>query len=100
MLFVNSPEDVKKCTHMQEQRKQSFLTLPKENQSPLGLYRNPPTFFFTNPRFVLLIRDRRFVLFSLHVHHLITQRQRPMSSAGTASKYDSQRKCEKSVYCV
>ncbi len=50
---------------LQEQRKQSFLTLPKENQSPLGLYRNPLTFFFTNPRFVLLIRDRHFVLFSL-----------------------------------
>ncbi len=31
-----------------------------------GLYQNPPTFFFTNPRFVLLIRDRRFDLFSLH----------------------------------
>ncbi len=48
---------------LMEQRKQSFLTLAKENQSPLGLYRNPPTFFFTNPRFVLLINDQRFVLF-------------------------------------
>ncbi len=36
---------------------------PKENQSPLGLYRNPLTFFFTNPRFVLLIHDWHFVLF-------------------------------------
>ncbi len=35
-------------------RKLSFLTLAKENQSPLGLHRNPPTFFFTDPRFVLL----------------------------------------------
>ncbi len=42
---------------LQQQRKQSFLTSAKENQSPLGLYRNPPTFFFTNPQFVLLIRD-------------------------------------------
>ncbi len=40
---------------LQEQKKQSFLTLAKENQSALGLYRNLPTFFFTNPRFVLLI---------------------------------------------
>ncbi len=39
-----------------------YYILPKESQSPLGLYRNPPTFFFTNPRFVLLIHDRRFVL--------------------------------------
>ncbi len=54
---------------LKEQRKQSFLTLAKENQSPLGLYRNPPTFFFTNPRFVLLIRDQRIVLFSLCVRH-------------------------------
>ncbi len=54
---------------MQEQRKQSFLTLAKENQSPLGLYRNPPTFFFITPRFVLLIHDRRFVLFSLRIRH-------------------------------
>ncbi len=51
---------------LQEQRKQSFLTLAKENQSPLGLYRNPLTFFFINPRFVLLIRDRHFVLLSLN----------------------------------
>ncbi len=35
------------CIH--EQRKQSFLTLAKENQSPLGSYRNPPTFFNSNP---------------------------------------------------
>uniref|UniRef100_A0A671KJW9 Uncharacterized protein n=1 Tax=Sinocyclocheilus anshuiensis TaxID=1608454 RepID=A0A671KJW9_9TELE len=48
----------------EEQRKQSFLTLAKENQSPLGLYRNPPTFFFTNPRFVLLISDHCFGLIS------------------------------------
>ncbi len=36
---------------------------------PVDLYRNPPTFFFSNPRFVLLIPDRRFVLFSLCVRH-------------------------------
>ncbi len=42
-----------------------FPYFTKGNQSPLGLYRNPPTFFCTNPRFVLLICDRRFVLFSL-----------------------------------
>uniref|UniRef100_A0A672MEI3 Tyrosine-protein kinase BAZ1B n=1 Tax=Sinocyclocheilus grahami TaxID=75366 RepID=A0A672MEI3_SINGR len=35
---------------LQEQRKQSFLTLAKDNQSPLGLYRNPQTTFFTNPQ--------------------------------------------------
>ncbi len=46
---------------LQEERK------GKENQPPLGLYQNPPTFFFTDPRFVLLIRDRHFVLVSLHV---------------------------------
>ncbi len=46
---------------LQEQRKQSFLTLAKENQSPLGWYPNPPTFLFTNPNFVLLICDWRFV---------------------------------------
>ncbi len=49
---------------LQEQRKQCFLTLAKENQSPLGLYRNPLTFFFTNPGFVLIIRDWCFLLFS------------------------------------
>ncbi len=41
------------------------VTLAKENQSPLGLYQTPPTFFFTNPIFVLLICDRSFVLLSL-----------------------------------
>ncbi len=46
---------------MQEQRKQSFITLAKENQSLFGLY--------TNPLFVLLIRDRRFVLFSLRARN-------------------------------
>ncbi len=40
------------------------LFTAKENQSPLGLYRNPQTFFFTNPHFVLLIGDRCFVLLS------------------------------------
>ncbi len=49
---------------LQEQRKQRFPTLAKENQSSLGFYRNPPTFFFINPRFVLLIRDQYSVLFS------------------------------------
>ncbi len=48
----------RKNQRLQEQRKESFLTLAKENQSPLGLFRNPLTFFFTNPRFELLIRDR------------------------------------------
>uniref|UniRef100_A0A8C1PEY1 Sodium/mannose cotransporter SLC5A10 n=1 Tax=Cyprinus carpio TaxID=7962 RepID=A0A8C1PEY1_CYPCA len=46
-------------------KEESFLTLARENQSPLGLYRNPLPFFFTNPWFVLLICDQRFVLFSL-----------------------------------
>ncbi len=39
-----------------------FPSLANENQSSLGLYRNPLTFFFTNARFVLLIHDRRFDL--------------------------------------
>uniref|UniRef100_A0A673N3X3 Phosphodiesterase n=1 Tax=Sinocyclocheilus rhinocerous TaxID=307959 RepID=A0A673N3X3_9TELE len=43
------------------------LTLEEEDgelESPLGLYRNPLTFFFTNPCFVLLISDCCFVLIS------------------------------------
>ncbi len=50
---------------LQEQRKQSFYALEMENQSSLGLYQNPHTFFFTNPRFVIVICDGCFVLFSL-----------------------------------
>ncbi len=65
-------------TRDKEQRKQSFLTLPKENQSSLGLNRNPPIFFFTNPRFVLLIRDRRFVLFC-SLSSLVTNHATPTS---------------------
>ncbi len=58
---------------LKEQRKQSFLTLPKENKSPLGLYRNPPTFLLTDPCFVLLIRDRHFALLSLcHASAFVT----------------------------
>ncbi len=64
---------------IQEQRKQSFLTLAKENQSPLGSYGNPPNFFFTNPRFfLLLIRDRRLVLFC-SLSALITNHATPTS---------------------
>ncbi len=62
---------------LQEQRKQSFLTLAKENQSPLGLYQNPPTFFFTNPRFVL-IHDWLFVLFCF-LSALVTNHTTPTS---------------------
>ncbi len=80
----------------QEQRKQSFLILAKENQYPLGLYQSPLTFFFTSPRFVLLNQERRF-LFSTN-SSLITQRRHLTSSAGMRSAYDSQRKWEKSVY--
>ncbi len=54
---------------LQEQRKHRFFTLSKENQSPLGLYWNHPSFSFTNPRFVFLIRDQSFVLFSLCIRH-------------------------------
>ncbi len=43
--------------------KHSFVQ-QKENQSPIGLYRNPLTFFLTNPRFVLLIFDQCSVLLS------------------------------------
>ncbi len=71
---------------LQEQSKQSFLTLAKENQSPLGLYRHPLTFFFTNPRFVLLIHDWRFFLFFFLRLSRITLRRHPTSSAGTASE--------------
>ncbi len=95
---------------LQEQRKQSFLTSAKENQSPLGLYWNPLTFFFTNPRFVLLICDWNFVLCSpvcFRVRHLSpahAQRIRLTSSAGTAFNcecaYDSYWKWEKSVYNI
>ncbi len=75
---------------LQEQRKQSFLTLAKENQSPIGLlYRNPPTFFFTNPRFVLLIRDRHFVLLSLlRASVFITNHHRIRDAYGLRHLYD------------
>ncbi len=61
---------------LQQQWKQSFLTLPKENQSPLGLYRNPPTFLFTNSRFMLLICNWCFVLLAtnhrcVHYTHVL-----------------------------
>ncbi len=39
---------------LQEQRKQSFLTLPKENQPRFDLSKSS-LIFFTNPHFVLLI---------------------------------------------
>ncbi len=32
-----------------------FPYFSKENQSPLGLCRNPLTIFFTNPQFVILL---------------------------------------------
>ncbi len=68
----------------------SFLTLAKENQSPIGLlYRNPPTFFFTNPRFVLLIRDRHFVLLSLlRASVFITNHHRIRDAYGLRHLYD------------
>ncbi len=79
--------------------KQRFLTLAKENQSLLGLYQNPPTFFFTNPHFVLLIHDRAFCFaVSPPLPHLLlvtparAQSVRPTSSAGMACTYDSQQK--------
>ncbi len=60
---------------LQEQRKQCFLTLAKENQSPFGLYRNPLTFCFTNPQFVLRIHDRRLVFLLSPRLSLITLQQ-------------------------
>ncbi len=72
---------------LQEQKKQSFLTLAKKNQSPLGLHGKPQTFFFTNPRFVFLIRDWCFVLLSL-------------SSTLLRSSLITEWKWEKSVYNV
>ncbi len=49
---------------LQEQRKQIFLTLAKEKQSPLGLSKFSNIFLY-NPYFVLLIRDQCLVLLSL-----------------------------------
>ncbi len=70
---------VKTNVCLQEQRKQSFLTLAMENQSLLGLYRYPPTFLFTNSPFVLLIRDYCFVLICpLRISDV--QLRHPMSS--------------------
>ncbi len=92
------------------QRKRSFLTFAKENQSPLGLYRNPLTFFFSNPRFVLLIRDWCFVLLSplrFHIHHFSLVRKlhiRPLLSARKVLSrehvYDSKQKLQITVYSV
>ncbi len=63
--------------YLQEQRKQSFLCLAKENQPPLGIHWNPPTFFFTNPRFaigvlfcsLLCASIRHFSLQLMHTLH-------------------------------
>ncbi len=42
-----------------------------------SLYRNPPTFFFTNPCFVVLIHDQHFVLLSLlHASVFVTNHHR------------------------
>ncbi len=92
------------------QRKRSFLTFAKENQSPLGLYRNPLTFLFSNPRFVLLIRDWCFVLLSplrFHIHHFSLVRKlhiRPLLSARKVLSrehvYDSKQKLQITVYSV
>ncbi len=74
--------------YLHEQRKQSFLTLAKENQSPLGLDKNLPTFLFTNPRFVLLIHALRF-LFSPRFRFLS---RNASSSARTSWAYHSKMK--------
>ncbi len=52
-----------------------------KEKSPLGLYRNPPTFFFTNPRFVLLICDWCFVLLSLICASTLVTNHRHMHDA-------------------
>jgi len=89
-----------------DQKKQSFLTLAKENQSPLGLYRNPPTFFFTNPHFVLLISDRCFVLISpqrfrvRHFWEAHVQSWPHMSSAWNCFVYNSEHKLDSSDYYI
>ncbi len=76
---------------LQEQRKQSYLTLAKENQSPLGLISKSSGIFLykssvcasnSGPAFCFVLSPR------------------PTSSAGTASAYDSQQTWEKSVYYV
>ncbi len=85
---------------LQDQRKQSFLTLAKENQPSLGLYQNPPTFFFTNPRFVLLIRDHVYCFVLSPRLSLITLRIRPTSAAGKPSMCHSQRKWDFFFYYV
>ncbi len=74
--------------YLHEQRKQSFLTLAKENQSPLGLDKNLPTFLFTNPQFVLLIHALHF-LFSPCFRYLS---RNASSSARTSWAYHSKMK--------
>ncbi len=44
-----------------------FPYFTKGKPSPLGLYWNPPTFFCTNPRFVLLIHDVLFCSLSAFI---------------------------------
>ncbi len=85
---------------LQEQRKQSFLTLAKENQSPPGLYRSPPTFVFRKSSFCASISWPVFCFVLSLRSSLITWCIRPTSFTGTPSAYDSQRKWKKSVYYV
>ncbi len=53
-------------------RRIKFPYFSKGKRSPLGLYRNPPTFFLTNPCFVLLIHYF-FCSFSAFVTNHATQ---------------------------
>ncbi len=50
-------------------RAEAVPLVQRKQSSPFGSYRNPTTFSLTNPRFVLLIRDRRIVLFFLRARH-------------------------------
>ncbi len=77
--------------------KQRFPTLAKENQSSLGFYRNPPTFLFINPRFVLLIRDQYSVLLSFLVRYYSRNANVLSHPLERLPQYDRYRKWEKSV---
>ncbi len=74
-------------------QEQSFLTLAKETQSPLGLYWNPLTFFFYKSSFCAPIHDQHLVLFSLHHTSAFVMNHRRLHYA-----YVIRQKWEKGVF--
>ncbi len=63
----------RKPTFAYRSKEAKLLYISMENQYPLGLYWNPPTFFIKNSCFVLLICDRHFILFFLcHASAFVT----------------------------